>query len=351
MSNTRKLASIRKITKLESIPQRDRIVLAEIDYGFQCVVQKDIHNVGDLVIYFEVDSIIPHKEPFLSVFDDKYNKPKNCTSEDSLEPILGLIIKARKFFNNPETGEAMYSLGLVIPLEVFNLPLEFVQHGADMTDYLGIKKFDNPPVKNSMAKSLFPAFIKKTDQERVQNLISYIDFNGVESFEVTLKIDGTSATYYYKDGDIGFCSRNQEKKLESTCEQGQINIKYQILEKLQQLGRNLAIQGEIYGEGLQNNPEKIKGKDFAVFDVFDIDNYRYLTPAERVVICEQLELKHIPIIATGSLSELQLQTLQDILMLAINTKNTCGDDAEGIVFKSHNRDFSFKAISNKYLTK
>jgi RNA ligase (TIGR02306 family) len=361
----RKLASIRKITKIESIPSRDRIVLAEVDYGFKCVVGKDEFNVGDLCVYFEVDAIIPFKEPFLSIFDDAYNKPKNLTTEDSIDSVVGLRIKARKFYNDPVTGEAMYSLGLCMPLFVFddilqNKILAYSYYrslngdkiqGADLTDILGIKKFDLPPIKNSMAKGLFPVFIKKTDQERIQNLITNIDFESDEKFEVTLKIDGTSATYYYRDGEIGFCSRNQEKKMESTCEQGMINAKYQILEKLKTLGRNIAIQGEIYGEGLQKNPEKIKGKDFAVFDIFDIDNFKYLSPTERVEICKQLEIPHIPIISIGSLKELDLLELQDILMLAINTPNTCGELSEGVVFKSMDRDFSFKAISNKYLTK
>ena len=52
----------------------------------------------------------------------------------------------------------------------------------------------------------------KTDQERVQNigrtLERYID----QTFEVTIKLDGSSCTIFVKDEEDGVCSRNLELK-------------------------------------------------------------------------------------------------------------------------------------------
>jgi RNA ligase (TIGR02306 family) len=87
--------------------------------------------------------------------------------------------------------------------------------GDEVTELLGVTKYEPPmpAVLAGDAKGLFPSFIQKTDQERIQNL--YDDYKSMyadEEFEVTVKLDGSSATYYFKDGEFGVCSRNLELK-------------------------------------------------------------------------------------------------------------------------------------------
>ena len=61
----RKLATIRKISELRPIPEADLIETAVLD-GWEVVVKKDEHKVGDLVVYCEIDSWIPYDlAPFL----------------------------------------------------------------------------------------------------------------------------------------------------------------------------------------------------------------------------------------------------------------------------------------------
>ena len=57
----RKLVTLRKVSKLTSIPNADNISLATVD-GWECVVKKNEFVVGDWGIYFEIDSMIPHKD-------------------------------------------------------------------------------------------------------------------------------------------------------------------------------------------------------------------------------------------------------------------------------------------------
>ncbi len=60
----RKLASVRKISKISSIEGADKIELAIVD-GWKVVVAKDVnHKVDDMVIYCEIDSFLPVKEEF-----------------------------------------------------------------------------------------------------------------------------------------------------------------------------------------------------------------------------------------------------------------------------------------------
>ena len=62
----RKMATIRKISKINQIDGADAIELAHVD-GWQSVVKKGEYKEGDVVVYLEVDSWVPHElAPFLS---------------------------------------------------------------------------------------------------------------------------------------------------------------------------------------------------------------------------------------------------------------------------------------------
>jgi ATP-dependent RNA circularization protein (DNA/RNA ligase family) len=87
--------------------------------------------------------------------------------------------------------------------------------------------------------------------------------------------------------------------------------------------------------------------------VFDINEQRYLSPAERVAFVERNGLKHVPVIAYSAefYDTLGIQSVEHILKFAeAKSKLNEGFEREGLVFK-HNGLVSFKAISNKFLLK
>jgi RNA ligase (TIGR02306 family) len=251
----------------------------------------------------------------------------------------------------------------------------------DISEWVEVIKYEAPQPANmhSNAKGSFPYFIPKTDQERIQNLWKeYKNKYNEEKFEVTLKLDGTSATYYINEGKLGVCSRNLELKLdedsfltdkptEKRTKDTYISVGYRhgIFNFLQNCGRNLAIQGEIIGEGIQQNKEKISGQFFFIYDVYDIDQRKYLTSGERYSLlpCPDgigssklsdlaTSMVHIPILEFKELSE--FNSLDEILQYA-EGKSLNSEIREGLVFKSTNlingRVVTFKAISNKFLLK
>jgi RNA ligase (TIGR02306 family) len=59
----RKLASIQRVNAVEPITEADAIERIRI-LGWYVVVRKDEYKVGDLVIYCEVDSILPDRPEF-----------------------------------------------------------------------------------------------------------------------------------------------------------------------------------------------------------------------------------------------------------------------------------------------
>ena len=67
----RKLATIRQISKLLPIPGADVIELAVVD-GWQCIVKKGEFKVGDLGMYFEIDSFLPAENPAFKFLEDKF---------------------------------------------------------------------------------------------------------------------------------------------------------------------------------------------------------------------------------------------------------------------------------------
>lgn len=357
----RKLASVRRISEIRPIEGADAIECCVVD-GWTVVAKKGEFAVNDLAVYCEIDCFIPHElAPFLS----KGGEPKefNGVKGNRLRSISlrgqlsqGLLLKPLQVTPN---GGAMVqnSSGFV----------HTFKEGDDVSAWLKIEKWERPipAALAGQVKGDFPSWIRKTDQERCQNLLTEIFTENVnEKFEVTMKLDGSSCTIYHKDGELGVCSRNLELKIN---EENKDNTLVRMLfetglnETLTKLGKNIAVQGEIMGPGVQGNREKLTKHMLFVYDIYDIDNQCYLSPAERLQIFEQLRvektdieksaLQHVPTLAINqTLGELSIKNVDELLKFAEgqSLKNAI---REGVVFKRMDGKFSFKAISNLFLLK
>ena len=197
-------------------------------------------------------------------------------------------------------------------------------------------------------KGNFPVFVQKTDEMRIQNTRDFVKYLLLNYF-VSEKLDGTSFSNYFRDGDFGVCSRNLDLKRDELQTHWKVAIENDLERKLSDLGRNLAIQGEIIGEGIQKNRYGIKGHKLYVFNIFDIDSSVYLPKKEKVEICNLLGLDMVPVISE---SMKMPKTMDEILKMAegpsvLNPEAT----REGLVWVSNDLEHrvSFKTISNKFL--
>jgi len=347
MNTVRKLASVKPITYIKPIEGADAIECAIVDGGWPVVIRKGEYKVGDIAVYFEIDSWVPHElAPFLSKGQDprEYNGVK------------GERLKTIKL-------RGQVSQGLLLPLECLGSIANDVSVGEDVSHILNIQKWE-PPIPAQLQgtmKGNFPHFIPKTDQERCQNLRKEIfEEHEGETYEVTLKLDGSSTTIYVKDGEVGVCSRNIDLKetegnsfWKASREQ---NIIEPLLELSKEKGEEYAIQGELIGEGIQGNPEKLKGQRFYLFDIYSITEGRYFEPFERYTVLDQLrmlgaDVEHVPIIDQHVFVTQQYKTIDDLLNFAEGASLNPQTKREGIVFKSWDSDFTFKAIANSYLLK
>ena len=334
----RKMATIRKIDALRPIEGADAIECAIVG-GWTCVVKKGEYVAGDLAVYCEIDSFIPTAiAPFLT-------KPGHYAK--TFEGVEGERLRTVKL-------RGQLSQGLLLPMHVLTNYGADLFEGYDVSEVLGITKYE-APIPAELAgevKGMFPSMIPKTDQERIQNLSAELEQWKTENltWEVTEKLDGSSMTVYVMDGDVGVCSRNLDLKRNPDNSLWRAALKHDLEEKMKIAGGNLAVQGELIGNGIQGNKYKMRDQDFYVYDIYDINTGRYYSPAERKAFVEVFKLNHCPVLHRAT--EL-LISVDSLLALAEgkSVMGTIGCEREGLVYKCNEKQVSFKAISNKFLLK
>jgi RNA ligase (TIGR02306 family) len=385
----RQLASIQIIEKLEPIEGADFIERATV-LGWHCVVRKGDFKEKDVCIYIEIDAMLPDIPAFEFLKDPKGKIP---------EPGFVHRLKTKRL-------KGQISQGLVMSLkedfQKWDPKRDLVKVGDDVTELIGIKKYE-PPVLASLrtgqAKRTFPSFIPRTDEVRVQNIPWIIDAFQSKKVYVTVKVDGTSVTYYVKDGQFGVCSHNMEWKkpvpepkwrvivLKFFAKLNSIGFGSHILNTLRKFGylrnwqanakntywevadqlqieqrmrdaiqplipKNWAIQGEICGPGIQKNRLGLKENCLFNFDVYDIDKRCYLNHADQKVFIDKLGLRRVPEVGVFLF---EWKTVDEVLKAA-EGKYDNGHNREGIVIRTvENTDWihlgrgSFKAVNNFYL--
>lgn len=348
--NERKLATVRTVSSKSPIEGADFIETVMID-GWQCICKKGEMNIGDKVIYFEIDSFLPIRDEFEFLRKSSYKKMEGDKE--------GFRLKTMKL-------RGTLSQGLAIPLSLLNLNPDDHNIGDDLTSLLNVELYEPPiPVSlTGLCKSTFPRFIPKTDQERIQNIPEYFQKYKNTEYEVTVKLDGTSSTNYFKDGEFGVCSRNMDLiESEENLYWKNAN-KLRLRDILKELNMNIALQGEIVGPGIQKNRAKLSEITFFLFDIYDIDNQIYFCPEERLSLMKEINkiaenyntvIRHVPIVMMPCPFFDYFPTIQEALEAADgNTLLNPATTREGIVCKpmeSTKQRNSFKIISNNYLLK
>lgn len=342
----RKLATIRRIVEIRPIEGADNIEVATVD-GWDVVVKKGEFEVGDLAVYFEIDSLLPMEPEFEFLRMSCYRK----TAQQE-----GFKLRTIKL-------RGQVSQGLLIPLEIgktifyrrdgMYLTMAWAE-GLDVTNMLGVEKWiENIPVELAGdVEGRFPSFIPRTDEERIQNLTSkWSQWKDQHHFYATEKLDGTSFTCFLKEGEFGVCSRNWQIKETEGNLQWKIARELDLEQKLRGLNRNIAIQGELIGHGIQKNIYNLSKHTINVFSVYDIDAQKYLPYLQLIEVVANLELSIAPLLFWNKgLSDF---SVQDLVQYAddksvLNPKA----DREGIVVRAmEDSSISFKVISNKFLAK
>ena len=401
----RELAYVVTIDKILPIEGADRVEQAVVG-GWHIMVRKGQFEPGSAAIYFEIDSKVPETEPFkfleathYKIKTQKYFKGKVISqgllmaAEDfdwttQVEPLGGVrtevIIddKGKAHYPDDESRFLTEKLGVTYAVDEDN-----VRKAASADKYKKMaqrngKLFSHQPfrwlMKRDWGKKLlflffgkkrdkkgaWPSWIKKTDEERVQNMPWIL--KDKNPWIATEKIDGTSTTFAIKRGkklfekdEFYICSRNV---VFDTPEKGcyydtnvytEMAEKYNIKEVLTTLlalfpcADYIIIQGETYGAGVQKRDYSKKGHDFMAFNLIMSHTGRWNT----VDMEELLEKYNIPCVPIVDNNFILPDTVDELLDYATGNSVIDGKMREGIVFRSLDGSQSFKAVSNEFLLK
>ena len=335
----RKLASIQTIAEILPIDGADKIVCVKI-LGWQCVALKTEFSINDKCVFFEIDSVLP-----IASWNDHLRK-------DPIKPLRIKTIRLR----------GQLSQGLAMPLSI--IPSGEYEVGQDVTQLIGVTKYEPvvPAHLSGMAKGNFPAFLHKTDEPRLQSEPRVLDEAISKNLVLvgTLKMDGTSFTAYRRDADFGVCSRNLDLKETEDNAHWKMARKLKLEEILRSEPRNLSIQGEMAGPGIQGNRMGFKEVDLYLFNLYDIDIGKYLSHNELSVFAKKHGLNLVPTVYRldfgGVVGSRDANHLLDI---ANNLNYDNDTPAEGIVWRPATETYSdvlkgrmsFKTISNRFLEK
>lgn len=175
-------------------------------------------------------------------------------------------------------------------------------------------------------------------------------------FGNNILVHNSSCTIFFNQGIFGVCSRNFEKKDSEGSAYWQVARMYDLEKKMRDTGRNLAVQGELCGPGVQKNKLGLKSLDFFVFDIYDIDEEKYLPYPKQLQLITLWELKRVPVVEYGlGFPYNQEQLLEKAKGRYAGTQN----HREGIVVRAMHGDFSeklrgrisFKVLNNEFLLK
>lgn len=355
------LATVQRITKIVKHPDADFLDICNI-LGWQCITKKGEFQEGDLVGYISIDTVVPEKPEYEFLRERKFRVR---------------TIKLRK----------QISQGLIVPLPNRPDGLYFYKEGDDLTEILGVKKYEkvdnNPeryekprmpkkwhqkfiyllkynilykafPKLQRLSRSPFPKhLVSITDEERIQNIPQVLEQYAGRLFVVSYKLDGSSITIIHSKSfgrsRFRICSRKFElhdkkndwyKVFEST------DFANEVLKLVSYYKTNdIIVQGEAIGK-FNGNHHNLQVGQIRLFNIYV--NGKRINQKEFIAVCNGYSIPHCPkykeIILNHTLPEILAESeIKDILNPNV--------DAEGLVWRCVSDNMSFKVINNKYLLK
>ena len=320
-SNTdtkRYLSSLEAIENIQPIEGADNVELATI-LSQPVVVQKSRgFQVGDKVVFVGTDAILPAKPEFEFLAGQGY-RVKTVRVRGQVS--MGVVFKPEEI---PE-------------LETLSDKLRPV--GVSLDSLIGIRKYEAPvfeSCKLQMGKTegRFPEHTPKTDEENIHKMKWIVDeLHGLEVV-LTYKLDGTNLNQFLdKDGDFGVCSRNNRLKNEGGGDYWNATKKYDVENKMRELGLAISIQSELIGPSIQRNKHALKEKEMRIHNIFDNNEGRHLDYDERLAVAEKLGLPVVPEHSRFILDK-DVHTIEKLIEMAtipdlMNPENPC----EGLVLR------------------
>lgn len=395
----RELAYVVRVGWIKPIEGADNIELVGIN-GWTCIAKKGEFKQGDLAVYFEIDSKLPETE-WSEFLAPKHYRVKTMKLGKFGVISQGLALPASAFgwellqgnvptddcLYNKEKNEYFYENDFLTErLEVIYATAEDnARKAASSVDVYKKMAQRHPKVfKKKFVRWLYqfkwgkkllyiffgkkrdkigwPAWVVKTDEERVQNMPFILEDK--TPWVATEKIDGTSTTFTMKRQRFGkfdfyICSRNVVfDKPDKTCFYDtnvyvEMAEKYNIENVLKDILKKhpeyawVTLQGETYGEGIQKRDYSLKEHKFVGFNFITSTEGRWDTRKAAPMLAEY-GIDWVPVVDEAFVLP---DTVEELLQIATDKSKIDGGMREGLVFRYPDGSKSFKAVSNEFLLK
>ena len=414
-NNERELCYIVSIDSIEPIIGSDNCEAAIVG-GWKIMTRKNTFKVGDLAVYFEIDSKVPEKEPFMFL-QSKHFKIKtqkytfggkgNFISQGLLMPLtdfpdlfeydvvsgMGWLYTYKAKPHIKESKDTIVNIhdGLTQLLGVKYSVVEDNKRKSNSNKYTKmVSRHQKLFRKNKLVKWLYqrkwgkellflflgkksdkrtwPDWVRKTDEERVQNLPQLFPGDNTE-WIVTEKIDGSSTTFTMRGRgsreQYYVCSRNvcfdkpekNEKLFYDTNIYEEMAEKYDIQNKLRQILEEhkdwdfITIQGETFGPSVQKRNYNLQEREFNAFNLVygtKENSYIRMNSIDMKILLDKYQIPSVPILDKHYKLP---QTIEEMINYADGPSTIDGELREGVVLRTYDGINSFKAVSNQFLIK
>lgn len=321
--------TIETISHIGKHPNADTLDVARLDgLDFQFVVRKDAFTVGEKVVYFPIDSLIPLNvlEQFEMVKEGKgilAGKLGNRVKTKEIRGVLsrGIVVKLSHI-------EGMERLSTDLPTP------------EELTKYFGVEKWEPQVVLEKGANLMpLPQHVQdivgaRYDIESTDRHIDVVDTLRDVMVYVTEKLEGQNfSVTVTPSGEVFVSQRNYTiKPIEGhTHSFWKVAESEGVIAAAKRLAKTepVTIFGELLGPGVQDNIYQLKKHEVHVFDIA-VGN-RFLDYAELCSECFVSDLKQAPVLYTGHLRYfLNGKTVQEV---AGGTSKLFDTLREGIVIK------------------
>jgi len=330
-------------------PEVHSLAVATI-YGFQVIIRKDSLNVGDLVLFAPVDSIIPTVLEIMLFPPDSKIKLNNSRVRQ---------IRIQKF---PSQGMILNIKDVEAYLTCLGYKNFMFEEEKDYAAVLGITKYEPP------AAAVFTG-TKITSARRLAEHPQFHSYNGIDNIKwgdpfawdeevvIQLKLHGTNARMgnlkripksfldkvrkffgilpeyevRYGSNNVDITAKNGKAGFYATDIYGEA---FKACDAAKKVKPNEVIYGEIIGEGIQKGYHYgHKTPHFVLFDVkvFNEDgSCQWLTPVQVQMFAEERGFEMVPVLFMGTYD----RNIANTLSVGADPYYPAHKVREGIVIKS-----------------
>jgi len=269
------IVPVTTIEALQPHPNADRLELAQV-LGWQLVVLKGQYHVGEKLVYFPIDTILPLE------LSERFNVTRYLSKQR---------IRCAKLRGEP-------SFGLAIP------PDQDWPVGENVAEFYGALKYE-PPVRVSAgdAETAHPLFVAYSEIENMRNFPTI--FAESESVILSEKLHGTQCRVGSIEGELMAGSKQVRRKrpvedrFASNTYWFPLSLEpvRTLLEDLGRVHQQVILFGEVYGSKIQSFHYGLHGViGFRAFDLL-LDGH-YQDWPNFLETCARYGVETVPVLAT-----------------------------------------------------